>query len=116
LKSLLFLKQKELLFPFLKRRGTIISGDHGPPWYAWFIKRNHQGIRTHHIHIVEPSFEHWDRLLFRDYLIEHPAFMAEYEAIKKHLARQYPNDRIAYTKGKTEFIEAMTEAAKKYYR
>jgi len=47
--------------------------DDKPPFYAWFIKRDHNGVRTHHIHMVEKSFEHhWDRLLFRDYLITHP--------------------------------------------
>jgi GrpB-like predicted nucleotidyltransferase (UPF0157 family) len=47
-------------------------GEDTPPWYAWFIRRNAEGARTHHIHMVESDFEHWDRLLFRDYLIEHP--------------------------------------------
>lgn len=47
-------------------------GDDTPPFYAWFIKRDSQGNRTHHIHMVESDFEHWDRLLFRDYLIKHP--------------------------------------------
>ena len=49
-------------------------GGGGPPFYAWFIKRElATGARTHHIHMVEANFqEHWDRLLFRDYLIVHP--------------------------------------------
>src|SRR5262245_14869338 len=36
-------------------------GDDGPPFYAWFIKRDRdRGARTHHIHMVESSFdEHW---------------------------------------------------------
>jgi GrpB-like predicted nucleotidyltransferase (UPF0157 family) len=33
----------------------------GPPFYCWFIKRNAQGVRTHHLHMVEKHFEHWDR-------------------------------------------------------
>jgi GrpB-like predicted nucleotidyltransferase (UPF0157 family) len=91
-------------------------GDEGPPFYAWFIKRDSAGVRTHHIHMVESDFEHWDRLLFRDYLIEHPDIAREYEALKLSLAREYPNDRIAYTKAKTEFIVRVTRAAKEYYR
>ena len=91
-------------------------GDDGPPFYAWFIKRDSAGVRTHHIHMVESDFaEHWDRLLFRDYLIEHPELAKEYETLKLDLARDYPNNRIAYTNGKTEFIVRVTQAAKEYY-
>jgi len=91
-------------------------GDDVPPFYAWFIKRNAAGIRTHHIHMIEKDFEHWDRLLFRDYLIENPETAREYEALKMALARDYPNDREAYTNGKTEFVVRITEIAKDYYR
>ena len=85
-------------------------GDDGPPFYAWFIKRNQAtGARTHHIHMVEGQFiEHWRRLLFRDYLVQHADVAKEYEALKLQLAATYPNDRIAYTRGKTEFIDRVT--------
>lgn len=88
-------------------------GDDSPPFYAWFIKRNASGKRTHHIHMVEPHFEHWDRLLFRDYLISHPETAAEYGRLKLDLSTQFPNDRIAYTNGKTNFITRITEFAKR---
>jgi len=91
-------------------------GESGPPFYAWFIKRNSAGVRTHHIHMVESDFEHWDRLFFRDYLIDHLKTAKEYEALKLELARDYPNDRVAYTKGKTEFVVRVTQVAKEYYR
>ena len=91
-------------------------GDDGPPFYAWFIKRNADRIRTHHVHMVERDFEHWDTLLFRDYLIEHPETAREYEALKMTLAREYPNDREAYTNGKTEFVVKVTAIAKGYFR
>jgi GrpB-like predicted nucleotidyltransferase (UPF0157 family) len=91
-------------------------GDDGPPFYAWFIKRDPAtGVRTHHVHVVEPHFEHWDRLLFRDYLIEHPPVAREYEALKLRLASAHPNDRAAYTTGKTAFIVRVTELAKRHY-
>jgi GrpB-like predicted nucleotidyltransferase (UPF0157 family) len=90
-------------------------GDDTPPFYAWFIKRDAGGRRTHHIHMVERDFEHWDRLLFRDYLIEHPAVAQEYQRLKMQLARDYPNDRVAYTKGKTEFVVKVTGEAKRFY-
>ena len=92
-------------------------GDDGPPFYVWFIKRNPAtGVRTHHIHMVprEPEFkQHWDALLFRDYLIQHPETAREYERLKAYLARDFANDRIAYSNGKSEFIAMVMERAKR---
>ncbi|MGO9109195.1 MAG: GrpB family protein [Thermoguttaceae bacterium] len=90
-------------------------GDDVPPWYAWFIKRDGKGARTHHIHMVQRDFEHWDRLLFRNYLIEHPDAALEYQTLKLRLANAYPNDRVEYTRAKTEFIVRVTEQAKRLY-
>ena len=92
-------------------------GDDGPPYYAWFIKRDRTtSVRTHHIHMVERQFaEHWNRLLFRDFLIEHAPVAEDYQALKLHLAAAYPNDRVAYTRGKTEFVLAITERARLHY-
>ena len=86
-----------------------------PPYYAWFIRRDAAGRRTHHIHMVEAQFEHWDRLLFRYYLIEHPEVAHEYGALKMRLAATHHGDRVAYTKAKTEFVVAVTDRAKRHY-
>jgi GrpB-like predicted nucleotidyltransferase (UPF0157 family) len=89
-------------------------GEDGPPFYAWFIKRDEaSGVRTHHLHMVEGHFvEHWDRLLFRDYLVAHPQVAQEYQALKLQLVATHPNDRVAYTRGKTEFVNKVTEQAR----
>ncbi|HEY6214772.1 MAG TPA: GrpB family protein [Vicinamibacterales bacterium] len=110
---------RERVAPILESQGyeyiwRPTRGDDGPPWYAWFIKRDGSGARTHHIHMVEPTFvEHWDRLLFRDYLIERPDVAREYETLKRALAAESANDRVAYTRGKTAFIERVTAEAKR---
>lgn len=91
------------------------EGDDTPPFYAWFIKRDRQGNRTHHLHMVESWFEHWDRLLFRDYLIEHPDIAREYGSLKTKLSGMHHNDRIAYTQAKGEFISRVTAEARQYY-
>jgi len=90
-------------------------GDDVPPFYVWFIKRDINGNRTHHIHMVEHHFEHWDRLLFRDYLIEHPATAREYQDLKFQLAEEYVNNRIEYTKKKNDFIQKVNKLAKSHY-
>lgn len=91
-------------------------GDDTPPFYAWFIKRDENGNRTHHIHMVEKGFEHWERLLFRDYLIEHPDVARKYSELKEKLSRRHRNNRVAYTDAKTKFIKTVTENAKLYYK
>ena len=112
---------KATIAPVLETQGydyfwRATDGEDRPPFYAWFIKRNSAGVRTHHVHMVESDFEHWDRLLFRDYLIEHAEIAKEYQTLKYGLARDYPNDRIAYTSGKSEFVVRVTQVAKEYYR
>jgi GrpB-like predicted nucleotidyltransferase (UPF0157 family) len=80
-------------------------GDDGEPFYAWFIKRDPSGRRTHHIHMVEDDFEsHWERLLFRDYLIAHPDVAHSYDRLKRAAARDLGSDRVRYTEAKGEFI------------
>jgi GrpB-like predicted nucleotidyltransferase (UPF0157 family) len=91
------------------------SGDDTPPFYAWFIKRDQNGNRTHHLHMVESQFEHWDRLLFRDYLIEHPDVAMEYGNLKIRLSDIHSSDRVAYTQAKSDFVKRVTTIAKQYY-
>jgi GrpB-like predicted nucleotidyltransferase (UPF0157 family) len=91
------------------------SGDDTPPFYAWFIKRDQSGNRTHHIHVVESHFEHWDRLLFRDYLIDHPDVAMAYGNLKMRLAGVHHRDRVAYTHAKNDFVKRVTTIAKQYY-
>jgi GrpB-like predicted nucleotidyltransferase (UPF0157 family) len=113
---------KERIVPVLESQAydyfwRATHGEEGPPFYAWFIKRDQRtGDRTHHIHMVEDHFtDHWDRLLFRDYLIAHSEVAKEYEGLKIRLASTTSGDRIAYARGKAEFIDRVTEQAKSYY-
>ena len=106
--------------PILKARGydyfwRPTFGEDVPPWYAFFIRRDQRGTRTHHIHMVtrRRTFrEHWDRLLFRDHLIAHPRIARAYSNLKEALAAAHPEDRVAYTRGKTAFIQRVTTEAK----
>jgi len=52
--------------------------------------------------MVEAHFEHWDRLLFRDYLIQHPEVAREYAELKMRLSELHDRDRVAYTKAKSD--------------
>ncbi len=91
-------------------------GNDTPPFYAWFIKRDRNGCRICHIHMVEADFEHWERPLFRDYLIEHPDVARKYSELKEKLAKAYSNDRVAYTEAKTNFIKTVSKNAKRRFK
>lgn len=111
---------RERIAPLLEAQGYDYFwrsswGDDAPPFYAWFIKRGADGARTHHIHMVEAHFEHWDRLFFRDYLSEHPAVARDYGELKMRLAGEHHHDRVAYTHAKGEFIQRITALAKRHY-
>jgi len=90
-----------------------------PPPYLMFVKGyTDKGIvgQSYHIHMAEK--EHitlWDRLYFRDYLIENKMTARKYEKLKHELADKFKYDREAYSKGKTEFILNITDKAKKKY-
>lgn len=90
-------------------------GDDTPPFYAWFIKRDARGNRTHHIHMVESGFEQWDGLLFRDYLREHLDAAREYGDLKIKLSGVHARDRVAYTTAKGDFVRRVTELARRLY-
>lgn len=113
-------KTKKQIVPILKSKGyeyfwrpTI--GDE-PPYYAWFIKRNSQGKRLFHIHMVESDSDLWKRLYFRDYLKEFPAEAKRYDTLKKRLAKRFNHDRIEYTKQKSTYIIGVTDKAVAYYK
>lgn len=110
---------RERVVPVLESQGyeyfwRPTFGDDGEPFYAWFIKRDRRtGRRSHHIHMVERDFTtHWDRLLFRDYLIAHPDVAAEYERLKREVA-DLSSDRVSYTDAKSELIARVTEDARR---
>jgi ubiquinone/menaquinone biosynthesis C-methylase UbiE len=66
--------------------------------------------------MVEAHFEHWDRHLFRDYLIQHPDVAREYGELKTLLSRSHDRDRVAYTEAKTDFVVSVTARAKQHFR
>lgn len=68
--------------------------------------------RTHNLHLVEAGGRYWkDRLLFRDYLREHPETGAKYARLKYELARRYRDDREAYTRAKADFVSGIVRLA-----
>jgi GrpB-like predicted nucleotidyltransferase (UPF0157 family) len=68
---------------------------------------------SYHIHIGPLSQSWlWDRIFFRDYLIENPQEANNYEILKRELASKYKYDRELYTDGKEKYVKMITEKAK----
>jgi GrpB-like predicted nucleotidyltransferase (UPF0157 family) len=66
--------------------------------------------RDVHIHVCAVGSD-WERdpLLFRDHLRSDARTRDAYAELKRALAHRHPHDRLAYTEGKTEFIENVLE-------
>lgn len=71
--------------------------------------------QTFHIHIGPRANKIWDRVFFRDYLIDNKDVALEYKRLKQALSEKYKFDRVGYRIAKTEFVLKITEEAKSYY-
>jgi len=109
LKDAIIKKMKTINYQFIWRT------DDATP-YMMFVKGyTPEGIKepSFHVHMAEYGHSLWDRLYFRDYLRENADAHKVYTELKMELAKKYRNDREAYTKGKTEYINGITSTAKK---
>ena len=83
-----------------------------PDWFYCLTKTAY--VASFHLHLVrEESPHHLKHILFRDWLRTHPADAEAYKELKINLAEKYRNDRVAYTDGKTGFINEVVDKAKK---
>lgn len=81
-----------------------------------FSKRS-GGKKEFYIHMWQYQAEEWEEfLLFRDYLREHKETAKEYEFVKKHMAKRFPEEEVAYSIGKEGFIQVIIQRAKKEKR
>lgn len=87
--------------------------DNPDPQRMFFVKGlPPNSPRTHHIHMVKPDSILWERLLFRDYLRQHPDEAKNYGQLKRQLANRFTREREAYTQGKAEYIQSVMQKAK----
>lgn len=63
------------------------------------------GMRLVNVHVLDHDGEQWRRYLaFREHLRTHPAAREEYGRLKRRLAGEHPEDRLAYVRAKGAFI------------
>lgn len=70
--------------------------------------------KVFHIHFK--NYGDCDELYFRDYLIEHPKKVQDYEKLKLDLYQKYQPNRDLYTEGKKEFVDKIVNLSKKKYQ
>lgn len=97
----------------LEQLAYLYQGELGILGRHFFRKGN---PRTHHLHLVLPESEIWEKhLLFRDFLRKHPAAAQQYEALKRQLAMQYRLDRDGYVTGKSHLVEKLLAQARAWW-
>lgn len=82
------------------------------PFYAWFIRRNAQGERDAHVHMVRSGQASADRIIFRDYLRAHADEAERYQTLKTELAKRFPKNRPGYTASKTTYVNEVLRKAR----
>jgi len=77
-----------------------------------FYRREDYDSTAYHLHVVTTAtWETRNERLLRDHLLAHPEARERYAALKRELMDRYgPGD--AYTRGKTELIQELTDAAR----
>lgn len=100
----------------LAKEGYEFRGNAGVEGRYFFAKGDPEN-RTHYLHTEPIDSSNWEtHIFFRDYLIEHPELIKEYEDLKVELAEKYPEERSKYTAGKNDFITGVLEKARKAYK
>lgn len=95
----------------MREAGYQPKGENGVPGRRYF-QRLIGEVHLFHIHAYESGHPDIERHLnFRDYLRTHPVDARAYEALKHHLAAQFPFEPKKYTSGKTRFIRAIDQRA-----
>ncbi|WP_274436616.1 GrpB family protein [Alicyclobacillus sp. ALC3] len=90
--------------------GYIHEGDLGVEGREAFIPPI--GLPQHHLYVCTVDNAEYERdILFRDYLRNHPEETKRYGELKLELAHQFPNDRVSYTTGKSDFVNEILKRA-----
>lgn len=77
---------------------------------VFFIKGEEE-VHTHYLHLRMQQHAWKKYILFRDYLVNHPAKALEYESLKDNLGRTHATNRELYRRGKEAFILAILAEA-----
>ena len=98
--------------PPLEALGFIHRADYSDTTKILLMKRRAEDqSRSHHVHIHEHEAEVRRHLVFRDQLRADSALRDAYADLKLELAGRFRDDRVAYSRHKTAFVDAVVQAA-----
>ena len=81
------------------------AADPNKLWRLWFLRPQPEA-RTHHLYLIQYDDPHVRGLrTFRDALRADNALRDRYEVLKRRLAKEFCDDREAYTNAKADFID-----------
>lgn len=99
----------------LNEKGIIYRMQDHPNQHLYICGDLANDIHTHYIHVVIWGEKNWNNYLnMRDYLNAHEDRAKEYSELKERLAKEYPEDRAAYTNGKAALIEDILRCAEEW--
>jgi GrpB-like predicted nucleotidyltransferase (UPF0157 family) len=97
----------------LKKLGYVFWEDNPDTTRLFLVKGlPPNGPRTHHIHIAQSGATADDKVIFRDYLRNHPEEAALYLKLKRELVIAYAADREKYTECKGDYVSSVLAKAK----
>jgi GrpB-like predicted nucleotidyltransferase (UPF0157 family) len=102
------LEAARLAIPALEAAGFEYRADYADKTKLFLMKRDAgDGRRTHHLHIHDHAGEVRRHLIFRDALRADDGLRDAYRDLKQELAQLYRDDRVAYSRHKTAFIDRL---------
>ena len=105
------LEKLELRRPAIEAAGYEFWGEYGLPRRR-FCPRTEDGQRLANLHCYQSGDPELLRhLAFRDYLRVHPDLAQQYQNLKQHCCNQHPNDVMAYSACKNDWIRATETTA-----
>ena len=104
--AIVFREMTEQIHRKMEEHKYIYYGEVARGKYLFLLKReNGDSLQHVHCYASKDTTLFYEQIRFRDFLRAHPEYAKEYEELKKHLSKLYPDDRKKYTAGKQAFFE-----------
>lgn len=91
---------------YVYKNNALVKGRH-------FFAKGAPKNQTFYLHVEPVKGKGWQsHIFFRDYLLNHPQAVKDYNKLRQGLAKKHKNDRDTYTAMKGDFIQKILKRAK----